>query len=69
MLETIDSTITVADLNYPANVEPAGDVNQNVAWIQPPRVIEEDEIAAVDDIDVEGAEPTEEEEGEGQEEA
>ena len=69
VLETIDSTITVADLNYPANVEPAGDVNQNVAWIQPPRVIEEDEIAAVDDMDVEGAEPTEEEEGEGQEEA
>lgn len=61
-LETLESSITVADLNYPADVEPSGDVNQNVAWIQPPRVIEEDEIGVVDEMDVEGAEPTEEDE-------
>ena len=69
VLETLDSSITVAELSYPANVEPAGDVNQNVAWIQPPRVIEEDEIGIVDEMDVESAEPGEEEEGEEQEEA
>lgn len=68
-LETLESSITVADLNYPTDVEPSGDVNQNVAWIQPPRVIEEDEIGVVDEMDVEGVEPTEEEEGEEQEEA
>ena len=68
-LETLESSITVADLNYPTDVEPSGDVNQNVAWIQPPRVIEEDDIGVVDEMDVEGAEPTEEEEGEEQEEA
>lgn len=68
-LETLESSITVADLNYPADVEPSGDVNQNVAWIQPPRVIEEDEIGVVDEMDVEGAEPTEEDEAGEQEEA
>ena len=68
-LETLESSITVADLNYPTDVEPSGDVNQNVAWIQPPRVIEEDEIGVVDEMDVEGVEPTEEDEGEEQEEA
>ena len=68
-LETLESSITVADLNYPADVEPSGDANQNVAWIQPPRVIEEDEIGVVDEMDVEGAEPTEEDEAGEQEEA
>ena len=68
-LETLESSITVADLNYPADVEPSGDVNQNVAWIQPPRVIEEDEIGVVDEMEVEGAEPTEEDEAEEPEEA
>ena len=68
-LETLESSITVADLNYPADVEPSGDVNQNVAWIQPPRVIEEDEIGVVDEMDVEGAEPTEEDEAGEPEEA
>ena len=68
-LETLESSITVAELNYPADVEPSGDVNQNVAWIQPPRVIEEDVIEAVDEMEVEGAEPTEEEDAEEPEEA
>ncbi len=68
-LETLESSITVADLSYPADVEPSGDVNQNVAWIQPPRVIEEDEIGVVDEMEIEGEEPTEEGEAEEPEEA
>ncbi len=46
-LETLESSVTVADLQYPADVEPSGDASQNVAWIQPPRVAETpEELAA-----------------------
>ncbi len=49
VLKTLESTITVADLSYPAGVEPAGDTAQNVAWVQPPRVSSEETDEAPQD--------------------
>ena len=56
VLETLESSITVADLVYPAGAEPSGDLNQNIAWIQPPRVVEEDEELGVEDEEMAAAE-------------
>ncbi len=42
VLDSFEASISVADLVYPAGVEPAGDQHQNIAWVQPPRVVEGD---------------------------
>ncbi len=54
-LEGFDSAIKVADLAYPQGVEPAGNVNAPVAWIQAPRVTKVEEPVAA----AEGAVPAE----------
>ena len=58
VLDSFEASITVADLVYPAGVEPAGDVNQNIAWVQPPRVVEGDDVEDEADGDVLDAEET-----------
>ena len=57
VLDSLESSITVSDLNYPAGVEPAGDLNQNIAWIQLPRVVEEDEVADIEGEEMAAAQP------------
>jgi large subunit ribosomal protein L25 len=60
-LEGFDSAIKVADLAYPQGVEPAGNVNALVAWIQAPRVtkVEEPVAAAEGAVPAEGEVPAE----------
>ena len=69
VLETLESSITVGDLNYPAGAEPSGDLNQNIAWIQPPRVVEEDEELGVEDEEMAAAEDAAEDGAEEEEES
>ena len=57
VLETLESSITVGDLNYPVGAEPSGDLNQNIAWIQLPRVVEEDEVADIEGEEMAAAQP------------
>ena len=60
-LDAFDSAIKVADLAYPQGVEPAGNVNAPVAWIQAPRVtkVEEPVAAAEGAVPAEGEVPAE----------
>ena len=69
VLETLESSITVGELDYPAGAEPSGDLNQNIAWIQPPRVIEGDEELGVEDEEMADGEPTDEDGAEEEEES
>ncbi len=57
VLDSLEASITVADLVYPAGAEPAGDLNQNIAWIQLPRVVEEDEVADIEGEEMAAAQP------------
>lgn len=44
VLESFDDAILASDLPLGENVALAGDPDERVAWIQPPRVVEEDEV-------------------------
>ena len=62
VLETLDDAILASELDLPSGATLAGDPDERIAWIQPPRVIAED-IAEEDEEEmIEG-------EGEGEEEA
>ncbi len=55
VLESFDDAILVRDLPLNSNVAIAGDPEERVAWIQPPRVAEEaEEVEEGELIDVEG---------------
>jgi len=54
VLIDLTSVIVANDLNLPNGVLLAGDPNLRVAWIQPPRVIEEDLVDEVQETDEEG---------------
>ena len=60
VLESFDDAILASDLELPEGAVLAGDPEERIAWIQPPRVIEED---LIDEEEVEGEEG---EEGEGE---
>lgn len=67
VLESFDDAILASDLELPEGVALASDPEERIAWIQPPRVIEED---LIDEEEVEGEEAVEgegEAEGEGEE--
>lgn len=62
VLETLDDAILASELDLPSGATLAGDPDERIAWIQPPRVIAED-IAEEDEEEmIEG-------EGEGEEES
>ena len=64
VLESLDDAILASELTLPAGAALAGDPDERIAWIQPPRVIAED-IAEEDEEEmIEG-----EGEGEGEEES
>lgn len=63
ILEDLDADIKASELSLPDGVTLVSDPDARVAWIQPPRVIEEDEV--VGEEGVEGDEEGEGEEGEG----
>lgn len=62
VLESLDDAILASELVLPADVELAGDPDERIAWIQPPRVIAED-------LEVEEEEEVVDGEGEGDGEA
>ena len=64
VLETLDDAILASELTLPAGATLAGDPDERVAWIQPPRVIAED-LGEEDEeelVEGEGEEESEEEE-------
>ncbi len=62
VLESFDDAILVSDLPLDANVAIAGDPEERVAWIQPPRVIEdEDETEEGEFVQIEGEASADEE--------
>ena len=56
VLIDLGSVIVANDLNLPTRVLLASDPNVRIAWIQPPRVIEEDLVDEVEEADEEGLE-------------
>lgn len=64
VLETLDDAILASELALPAGATLAGDPDERVAWIQPPRVIAEDleEEDEEELVEGEGEEESEEEE-------
>ena len=63
-LMDIDSSITSGELTLPSGVTLAGPEEDRIAWIQPPRVTEEEDIVAEGEEGEEGVEGVEGEEGE-----
>ncbi len=54
-LESFDTAITIGNLGYPQGVEPAGNLNTNIAWVQAPRVTKvEEPVAAAEGAVAEG---------------
>ena len=68
ILEEIDSAILANEVKLPAGVELAGPEDERIAWVQPPRVTAEEDLAPVvegeEDDMLEGAEGEEAAEGE-----
>ena len=64
VLESLDDAILASELTLPAGATLAGDPDERIAWIQPPRVIAEDIAEEDEDEMIEG-----EGEGEGEEES
>ncbi len=64
VLESLDDAILASELNLPDGATLAGDPDERIAWIQPPRVIAEDIVEGDEEEMVEG-----EGEGEGEEES
>lgn len=62
VLETLDDAILASELTLPAGAALAGDPDERIAWIQPPRVIAEDLAEEDEEEMIEG-------EGEGEEES
>ena len=67
VLESLDQAILASDLELPEGAVLAGDPDERIAWIQPPRVIEEDLIDEEVEEGAEGAEGEGEAEGESEE--
>ena len=63
ILEEIDSVILASEVNFPAGVELAGNEDDRVCWVQPPRVTAEEDLMPVGEEGEEG-EILEGEEGE-----
>ncbi len=66
VLESLDDAILASDLTLPEGVALAGDPDERIAWIQPPRVIAED-LEDEEELE-EGEEEAEGEETESEEE-
>ena len=68
ILEEIDSVILANEVKFPAGVELAGPEDERIAWVQPPRVTAEEDLAPVVEGEegeiLEGAEGQEPSEGE-----
>ena len=67
VLESLDQAILASDLELPEGAVLAGDPDERIAWIQPPRVIEEDLIDEEVEEGAEGEEGEGEAEGESEE--
>lgn len=67
VLESLDQAILASDLELPEGAVLAGDPGERIAWIQPPRVIEEDLIDEEVEEGAEGEEGEGEAEGESEE--
>ncbi len=71
ILEEIDSVILANEVKFPAGVELAGPEDERIAWVQPPRVTAEEDLAPVVEGEegemLEDAEGEEAVEGEGEE--
>lgn len=53
-LVSFDTAITIGNLGYPQGVEPAGNLNANIAWVQAPRVTKVEEPVAAEGAVAEG---------------
>ena len=47
ILETIDAAILANEVKFPSGVELAGPEDERIAWVQPPRVTAEEDLAPV----------------------
>jgi large subunit ribosomal protein L25 len=63
ILDTIDAAILANEVKFPTGVELAGPEDERIAWVQPPRVTAEEDLAPV----VEGEEGEILEDAEGEE--
>lgn len=67
VLESLDDAILASELTLPAGAALAGDPDERIAWIQPPRVIAEDLVEEDEEEMIEGeSEGDEESEEEGE---
>ena len=61
-LDSLDAAVLASDLPLPEGAELAGDADERIAWIQPPRVIAEDLEEDVEEVEGEETEESEDSE-------